>query len=50
MDPDVSGVQKLVFEDVIGVENVVSGYSGGNLDNPTYNQVVTGNTNHVKYV
>ena len=37
-----------VFEDVIGVENVVSGYSGGNIDNPTYNQVVTGNTNHAE--
>ena len=37
-----------VFENVIGVENVVSGYSGGNIDNPTYNQVITGNTNHAE--
>ena len=29
------------FENVIGVENVVSGHSGGNIDNPTYNQVIT---------
>jgi len=37
-----------VFEDVIGVENVKSGYSGGDLKNPSYNQVANGLTKHAE--
>ena len=37
-----------VFQDVIGVEKVVSGYSGGNIKNPTYNQVSSGRTKHAE--
>ena len=33
-----------IFKRLAGVEKVVSGYSGGSLDNPTYEQVSTGNT------
>ena len=34
------------FENVKGVEEVVSGYSGGELENPTYKEVTYGNTGH----
>jgi methionine-S-sulfoxide reductase len=34
------------FEKVNGVEGVVSGYSGGNTENPTYKEVTYGNTGH----
>jgi peptide methionine sulfoxide reductase msrA/msrB len=34
------------FEDLDGVRSVVSGYSGGNVRNPTYEQVSTGATGH----
>ena len=37
-----------VFQDVIGVEKVVSGYSGGLINNPTYEQVSSGRTNHAE--
>lgn len=33
-----------VFEQLRGVESVVSGYAGGTVDNPTYEQVCTGKT------
>jgi peptide-methionine (S)-S-oxide reductase len=39
-----------VFEQLIGVEKVVSGYSGGTVDNPTYRQVTTGTTGHAEVV
>ncbi len=39
-----------VYQDLKGVEKVVSGYSGGNLENPTYEQVATGRTNHAEVV
>ena len=35
-----------VFREVEGVENVVSGYTGGATANPSYEQVCTGNTGH----
>ena len=38
------------FEDLDGVINVVSGYSGGSLRNPTYEQVSTGSTGHLETV
>jgi len=37
-----------VFQRVKGVEHVVSGYTGGHVKNPTYQQVSTGNTGHAE--
>ena len=37
-----------IFEDVIGVTEVVSGYAGGYSKNPTYSQVTSGKTNHAE--
>lgn len=39
-----------VFLEIDGVTGVVSGYSGGHLKNPTYNQVVSGTTGHAEVV
>ncbi len=39
-----------IFKELRGVEKVVSGYSGGNLPNPTYREVCTGNTGHAEAV
>jgi len=39
-----------VFERVKGVEDVVSGYSGGSSKNPTYKQVSAGLTDHAEAV
>ena len=39
-----------VFESVKGVEEVVSGYSGGKETNPTYEEVSAGNTGHAEAV
>lgn len=39
-----------VYQDLKGVEKVVSGYSGGNVENPTYEQVSSGRTNHAEVV
>ena len=37
-----------IFERVKGVESVVSGYSGGTVENPTYNEVSSGITGHAE--
>lgn len=37
-----------VFQQLNGVVEVVSGYSGGYVHNPTYEQVCTGNTGHAE--
>lgn len=37
-----------VFERVPGVSSVVSGYAGGNVKNPTYEQVCSGKTGHAE--
>jgi peptide-methionine (S)-S-oxide reductase len=37
-----------IFQDLNGVDKVVSGYTGGHVDNPTYKQVCTGNTGHAE--
>ncbi len=39
-----------VYQQVRGVERVVSGYSGGTVENPTYEQVCTGRTGHAEVV
>lgn len=39
-----------VFDDLIGVSDVVSGYSGGNKDNPTYQEVCSETTGHAEVV
>lgn len=38
------------FETLPGVKAVVSGYAGGQLPNPTYRQVCTGETGHAEVV
>ena len=37
-----------IFSQLDGVESVVSGYTGGNTKNPTYEDICTGQTNHVE--
>ncbi len=39
-----------VFEELKGVLKVTSGYSGGQVENPTYKQVTTGETGHAECV
>lgn len=39
-----------VFQQLKGVESVVSGYSGGEVKNPTYRQVCTGTTGHAEVI
>lgn len=38
------------FEKLEGVKEVVSGYTGGHVENPTYKQVASGSTGHVEAV
>ncbi len=38
------------FEKVKGVEEVISGYSGGDSKNPTYKEVTYGNTGHFEVI
>ena len=37
-----------IFQDVRGVERVISGYAGGTIVNPTYQQVCIGKTGHAE--
>ncbi len=37
-----------VFQELKGVEKVVSGYAGGHVPNPTYQQVCSGTTGHAE--
>lgn len=39
-----------LFEGLEGVENVVSGYAAGKTDQPTYEEVCTGQTGHAEVV
>jgi peptide-methionine (S)-S-oxide reductase len=39
-----------VFQNLKGVERVVSGYAGGTVPNPSYEQVCTGHTGHAEVV
>ena len=37
-----------IFSQLDGVSEVISGYTGGNIPNPTYEQICSGTTNHVE--
>jgi len=39
-----------VYRDLRGVERVVSGYAGGHVANPSYQEVCNGNTGHAEVV
>jgi peptide-methionine (S)-S-oxide reductase len=39
-----------IFQRLKGVEKVVPGYSGGHVDNPTYEQVCSGSTGHAESI
>ncbi len=42
--------EEAIFESVKGVKEVISGYSGGTEQNPTYEEVGSGNTGHAESV
>lgn len=39
-----------VFEELDGVENVIVGYAGGSVENPSYKDVTRGSTGHAEVV
>jgi peptide-methionine (S)-S-oxide reductase len=39
-----------IFQDLKGVEKVVSGYSGGHVKNPAYKEVCNGTTGHAEVI
>ena len=39
-----------IFQRLNGVEKVTSGYSGGKVKNPTYNEVTSGETGHAEVI
>ena len=39
-----------IFDDLVGVEDVVSGYSGGHTESPTYQEVCSETTGHAEVV
>lgn len=39
-----------IFQRLKGVTKVVSGYAGGNRENPSYEQIVTGETHHAEAI
>lgn len=39
-----------VYKDLAGVTEVLSGYAGGHVDRPSYEQVCTGSTGHAEVV
>jgi peptide-methionine (S)-S-oxide reductase len=41
---------EVVFDELRGVQSVVSGYAGGATENPTYEQVCSGSTGHAEVI
>ena len=41
---------EILYEELPGVKNVISGYSGGTTINPRYKEVLTGETGHIEVV
>ncbi|MFA6754337.1 MAG: peptide-methionine (S)-S-oxide reductase MsrA [Candidatus Dojkabacteria bacterium] len=39
-----------IFQRIEGIETVTPGYAGGNIDNPRYEEVSTGDTGHAEVV
>ena len=39
-----------VFDQLIGVDRVISGYAGGVIENPSYEAVCSGTTGHAEVV
>lgn len=39
-----------IYKNVQGVTKITSGYTGGQVENPTYNQVCSGSTGHAEVV
>jgi peptide-methionine (S)-S-oxide reductase len=39
-----------IYQDLDGVEKVASGYAGGSVENPTYQQVCNGTTGHAEVI
>ncbi|NDJ84885.1 MAG: peptide-methionine (S)-S-oxide reductase MsrA [Chloroflexi bacterium] len=39
-----------VYNELLGVETAISGYAGGHVPKPSYQQVCTGNTGHAEVV
>lgn len=39
-----------VYEQITGVTSVVSGYAGGHVENPSYDQVCSGSTGHAEVI
>jgi peptide-methionine (S)-S-oxide reductase len=37
-----------IFKNLEGVESIVSGYSGGDINNPTYKEGCSGSTGHAE--
>lgn len=37
-----------IFKELIGVDTVISGYTGGHVKNPSYKEVTTGKTGHAE--
>ena len=41
---------EIVFQSLVGVRDAVSGYAGGNTNNPSYEEVASGGTGHTETV
>jgi methionine-S-sulfoxide reductase len=39
-----------IYQQVVGVQSVVSGFSGGKVDNPSYEEVCRGTTGHAEVI
>ncbi len=39
-----------IFKRIKGISEVVSGYAGGDMENPSYEDVIYGNTNHAETI